>query len=170
MKKAWIWLKCDFLFMILIIGTVGILSYINPIPANIPLTWNEKGEMVEFTLSITPNAPGKNEFNILATVPKGNEMIKRIDLWLSYQDGIEIAPTQVPLKRSSGDDGSYVAEGYYLPFAGKWKAQVKVWNSSSQETVFEKDFRIFETDYSSGSQRKAQQSKADKDKDGNKQE
>ncbi|MFP7471355.1 copper resistance protein CopC [Niallia taxi] len=139
--KNWQWLKVDFGFMVLILLVVGGLSYLSPVPANTPLKWEEKSSQTDMTLTITPNAPGKNSFQVEFT----EHTIKRAELWLQYENSEEIAPIQVPLKPAE-TDGLYVAEGYYLPFDGKWVAHLKIVDQNGAEKIFTKGFRIFKTE------------------------
>lgn len=138
-KGGGIWFKSDFVLMILIVGIVGILSYLNPIPVNTPLTWKEKVEHIEMEMSITPNAPGNNQFEISFS---NADHIRRAELWLTYLGEKEIAPIQVPLRRTD-KAATLIAEGYYLPFPGKWMAEVRVIDKNDMGTFLKKRFRIF---------------------------
>ncbi|RFU61440.1 copper resistance CopC/CopD family protein [Peribacillus glennii] len=137
---AWLWLKIDFSIMLMITFLVGGLSYLSPIPPNTPLKWVEKGSGADMTITITPNAPGKNKFQLQFKKDK----VKRAELSLIYEGGEKIAPIVVPLKPSSMD-GIYVAEGYYLPFHGKWVAKVTFIDKNEKEILYTKSFRIFST-------------------------
>jgi len=135
---TWPWLKIDFSLMVLILLVVGGLSYLSPVPANTPLRWEEKGSQTDMALTITPNAPGKNHFQIEFK----ENTVRRAELWLEYQNSEEIAPIQVPLKLSE-TDGVYESEGYYLPFDGKWFAEVRMVDQNGEEEIFTKSFRLF---------------------------
>ncbi|PLT32005.1 copper resistance CopC/CopD family protein [Bacillus sp. V5-8f] len=137
---AWHWLKIDFSMMLMITLIVGGLSYISPIPANTPLEWTANVAKGAMTLTITPRAPGKNQFSINFK----KNTVKTVELWLFYKENEEIAPIQVPLK-STTRNRSFLAEGYYLPFPGEWLAEVRVIDNKGEEFILQKSFRIFET-------------------------
>ncbi|WP_449622431.1 hypothetical protein [Robertmurraya sp. Marseille-Q9965] len=116
---------------------VGIMTHLNPLPQNKPLEWHEQKDNIEFTFSITPNAPGTNHFMIFAKSFEEGVKIKRINLYLTSLDNPELAPIEVPFT-----DGSMV-DGNYLPFPGKWSAELRILDSEDDEVVFYKDFMIY---------------------------
>ncbi|MCM3671314.1 copper resistance protein CopC/CopD [Mesobacillus maritimus] len=140
LTEAWKWIRTDLFFMLLIMILVGGLTYISPIPANSPLEWEEENEKVKMMVNISPKAPGENQFQVQFQ----SDEVQRVELWLYYEGKDEIPPILVPLKPSE-TKGSYSAEGYYLPFHGKWVAEVKVFHISGEEFVYKKVFQVFET-------------------------
>ncbi|TKC18845.1 copper resistance CopC/CopD family protein [Robertmurraya kyonggiensis] len=131
------WLKVDFSMMVLILVIVGIMTHLNPLPQNKPLEWHDQKDNIEFTFSITPNAPGTNHFMIFAKSYEEGVKIKRVNLYLSSIDNPELAPIEVPFT-----DGSML-DGNYLPFPGKWSAELRILDSEDNEVVFYKDFMIY---------------------------
>lgn len=131
------WLKVDFGMMVLILVIVGIMTHLNPLPQNKPLEWHEQKDNIEFTFSITPNAPGTNHFMIFAKSYEEGVKIKRVNLYLTSIDNPELAPIEVPFT-----DGSML-DGNYLPFPGKWSAELRILDTEDNEVVFYKDFMIY---------------------------
>ena len=157
MKKKWIneikiWLKVDAGLMIFIIGIVGVLTYLSPTPPNKPLYWHEMGKSTHImTTQITPNIPGSNHFNVNISLTKQDVTVKQVQFFLINNDDPDIAPIKVPLKAEPPKQPSFTgmneyrfsSDGSYLPFAGNWKAEVRVMDSEDNETVYTKDFTIY---------------------------
>jgi copper transport protein len=152
------WLKFDMIWMLSIVVIAAIFTYLNPIPANEPLVWTAASANVQMTASISPMQVGNNQFSVdveTASPPKA------VELRLSSSDKPDIAPILVPLKRADAGNGAlrsnngdvsdnkkstvyrYNVEGPYLPFAGRWKAELKVIDTEDNEKVFTKKMMLF---------------------------
>lgn len=143
-EKIHIGLKVDIGLMTLIMAIVGIFTYLSPLPPNQPLYWQEMGKSSHNMIAqVTPNVPGVNHFSVNVSLTKPHLQIKHVELFLTYQDDPEIAPIKVPLKAGLPDDQIFTSDGPYLPFAGNWKAEVRVMDSEDNETVYAKDFTIY---------------------------
>ncbi|WP_274364377.1 copper resistance CopC/CopD family protein [Paenibacillus thermotolerans] len=145
-------LKADFGLMLLIVGIASIFTYLNPLPVNQPLYWHEMGETIHMTSKITPNAPGENTFSVSVWLPEGAGKPKAVRLILRYMDDKSVAPIAVPLDVDSANEALYFAEfeqynfkaeGSYLPFAGDWTVEVRVMDAADNETVYEREIRIY---------------------------
>jgi copper transport protein len=148
------WLNFDMIWMLTIVVIAAIFSYLNPIPANEPLVWTAGSTNMQMTASISPMQVGTNQFSVNV---QSESPLKIVELRLSSSDKTEIAPLLVPLKLvdegkntligKSGDTGyiyRYAVEGPYLPFAGHWKAELKVIDSNDNEKDFTKKMMLFE--------------------------
>jgi copper transport protein len=147
-----IWIKVDFSLMVLIVGIVGLLTYIPPVPANVPLDWHEMGTKAHITLRISPNAPGPNNITLKVWLPENPAGPKDVELRLIDNDDPSLAPITVPIKPYQDNDietsfgftrYSYQVSGPYLPFAGDWTAEVRVLDANADETVYTREFRIY---------------------------
>lgn len=145
-------IRADALLMALILGIVGIFTYLIPAPANEPLNWHVMGAKIHMTAQISPNAPGVNDFTVKVWLPEKLGKPKQVIMKLQSIDSPEIAPLSVPLEyfedpsfeESFGMKRySYKARGAYLPYPGHWKLEVRVMDSNDDETVYEKEERVF---------------------------
>ncbi|WP_080836598.1 copper resistance CopC/CopD family protein [Cohnella massiliensis] len=145
-------LKLDIGLFGAIVLCVGILTYQNPLPSNAPLHYHEMGEEMHLTLRIAPNAPGENAFTLKIWLPEELGLPKQALLRLMPEGRDDVGAIDVPLEAYEDEElddfagyekATYRAQGSYLPFAGKWKAQVRVTDSESNELVRETEFRIY---------------------------
>jgi copper transport protein len=136
--------KIDFSVMVTILGIVGVLTHLNPLPENEPLEWKNEDQYIDFTTSISPKAPGYNHFKVTAHAQKENLEIKRIELLLIYQDNLEIQPIQVPFSEiEQSRKVQFKINGSYLPIEGNWTAELRIVDSEDNEKVFHKDFIVY---------------------------
>jgi copper transport protein len=136
--------KIDFSVMVIILGIVGVLTHLNPLPENEPLDWKNEDQYIDFTTSISPKAPGYNHFKVTANAQKENLEIKRIELFLIYQDNLEIQPIQVPFSEiEQSRKVQFKINGSYLPIEGNWTAELRIIDSEDNEKVFHKDFIVY---------------------------
>ncbi|SFL12680.1 copper transport protein [Paenibacillus sp. 1_12] len=146
-------LKIDAVLAMLIVAIVGIFTYLTPLPTNEPLSWHVMGEKIHMTAQISPNNPGVNDFTVKIWLPEELGKPKQVLLKLQDMRSPEIAPLEVPLKLSENNNGleetygmkqyTYKSRGAYLPYAGYWKLEVRAMNSNDDETVYEKEIRVF---------------------------
>ncbi|MBB6731104.1 copper resistance CopC/CopD family protein [Cohnella zeiphila] len=146
-------LRADVGLLAAIVLVVGILTYQNPLPANEPLHYHEMGNDMHVTLEISPNAPGDNEIGLKVWLPEKTGLPKKTVLRLQPLDRKDVGFIEVPLETYEDtndiDDFPgfvkqlYKAGGPYLPFAGKWMAQIRVTDSADNELVRETTFRIY---------------------------
>lgn len=136
--------KIDLSLMIIILGIVGVITYLNPLPENEPLEWKKQDRNLEFTTLISPRTPGYNHFKVTANSHKEDLEIKRIELFLIYQDNLEIEPIQVPISEIEQSKNVQVKiNGSYLPIEGNWTAELRIVDSEDNEKVFHKDFIVY---------------------------
>ncbi|WP_123041691.1 copper resistance CopC/CopD family protein [Cohnella candidum] len=145
-------LKADVGLLAAIVFVVGILTYQTPLPPNEPLSYHQMGTDMHLTLRITPNAPGDNRFIVKIWLPEQDGAPKNVSLKMLPLDRPDVGAIEVPIKAYQDDeidafDGygkyTYQAEGPYLPFAAKWKAQVLVTDAKGNEIERETTFRIY---------------------------
>lgn len=145
-------LWADFGLMGAIVLIVGILTFQNPLPANQPLYYHEMGTDMHVTLQISPNAPGDNSIQLKVWLPEKAGQPKSTVLRLQPLDRKNVGYIEVPLESFQDSDiyafegyveAAYKAKGPYLPFAGKWQAQVRVTDSNDNEIVKTTTFRIY---------------------------
>ncbi|MFJ5623366.1 copper resistance CopC/CopD family protein [Peribacillus loiseleuriae] len=137
-------LKIDFSLMIIILIIVGIFTHLSPLPQNKPLVWHEQEKNIEFTTMITPKVPGTNHFMVEANSNKEGVTIKRVELFLKYQDNPDVAPIQVPFSEiKQSMDVQYMLDGQYLPFVGNWIVETRILDSEDNEHVFSQDFIVY---------------------------
>ena len=145
-------LKADAALMAAIVVIVGLFTYISPLPANEPLRFHKMGEDMHLTLRITPNAPGDNTFIVKVWLPEPVGEPKSVVLRLRSEDRSDAGPIDVPLERYEDDEldtftgfvkAAYRAEGPYLPFAGRWTAEIRVMDNGDNEKVHREPFRIY---------------------------
>jgi len=141
------WIKVDLSFMILIVGIVGVFTYLSPSPSNKPLYWEEQKEVARISTQITPNSPGVNQFRVNIIMLKKEVELKKVTMFLSYIENPQIAPIEVPLSpaqlKTEQDEYELNSVGAYLPFAGRWIGEVRVMDGEENETVFKKEFTIY---------------------------
>ncbi|GAA3402668.1 copper resistance CopC/CopD family protein [Paenibacillus hodogayensis] len=148
--------RMDFGAMAIIVVLVGLLTFISPVPPNEPLYWHEMGETVHMTTQITPKVPGDNQFRVDVWLPKELGKPKQVLMKLQNVEKPDIAPIEVPLKEHVNEQQdasfvadetfgqfSYKAEGPYLPFAGKWKMEVRIMDKNDDETVYKTESRLY---------------------------
>jgi copper transport protein len=135
-----------------IVAVVGILSYASPLPANEPLYWHRMGDDLHLTVSISPNSTGTNQYIVKVWLPEALGEPKRVALRLHPLDREEVAPIEVPLEAYDDTepdlfDGfgkyTYRAQGTYMPFPGRWEAEVRVLDSEDTEHVHRIETRIY---------------------------
>lgn len=145
-------LRADFGLMAAIVLIVGILTYQNPLPANQPLYYHEMGTDMHLTLEITPNAPGDNSISLKVWLPEKLGLPKSTVLRLQPLGRKDVGYIDVPLEKFEDSDiyafpgyveAAFKAKGPYLPFAGKWEAQIRVTDSQDNEIVKSRTFRIY---------------------------
>lgn len=147
-------LKADVGLLCAIVLTVGVLTYQTPLPANKPLSYHQMGTEMHFTLRISPNAPGDNEFNLKIWLPQsvGEGKAKKVQLRMLPKDQEDVGYIDIPLEPYADEEldafpdfvkSTYSTKGPYLPFAGEWTAQIRVTDSEDTEHVKETTFRIY---------------------------
>lgn len=148
--------RMDFAAMGIIVGLVGLLTFISPVPPNEPLYWHEMGEKVHATVQVTPKVPGDNQIRVDVWLPKELGEPKRMQLRLQDLDKPDIAPIDVPLTahRNEQQDAvftaddtlgqfSYRADGPFIPFPGNWKFELRVLDRNDDETVYTEVTRVY---------------------------
>ncbi|MCZ8516331.1 copper resistance protein CopC [Paenibacillus filicis] len=150
--SAGVLLGIDTGLMLLIAGIVGVFTYLTPLPANQPLNWHVMGEKIHMTAQISPNAPGVNEFTVKVWLPEPLGKPKQVLMKLQQEGDAGIAPIEVPLSPFVDQDFdesygmkkyTYKAKGSYLPYPGKWELEIRVMDSNDDETVYDKELKIF---------------------------
>lgn len=147
-------LKIDVGLLAAIVLCVGVFTYQSPLPANQPLNYHKMGTDMHFTLRVTPNTPGDNQFTLKIWLPEsiGKGAPKSVQLRLLSLDKEDMGFIDVPLEMYSDEEldafpdfikTTFRAQGPYLPFAGEWKAQIRVTNTEDDEKVNETIFRIY---------------------------
>jgi copper transport protein len=147
-------LKIDVGLLAAIVLSVGVLTYQSPLPANQELSFHRMGSEMHVTLRVSPNTPGDNQFTLKIWLPEsiGKGVPKTVQLRLMPMDKQGIGFIDVPLKPYTDTEfdafpnftkSTYAAEGPYLPFAGLWKAQIRVMDSEDNEKVVETTYRIY---------------------------
>ncbi|WNR43621.1 copper resistance CopC/CopD family protein [Paenibacillus roseipurpureus] len=146
------WVKLDLTLMVIILGLVGLITYMAPIPANGPLQWHQMGERVHVSVDIAPKVPGNNTFVAKVWLPEKSGKPKQVLLILHNKDDQDISPISVPLTLYTDNKEeesygfakfSYKAEGAYLPFRGKWELEMRVMDAEDNETVYTKEFIVY---------------------------
>ncbi|PUA35639.1 hypothetical protein C8Z91_29805 [Paenibacillus elgii] len=145
-------LGVDVVLMTLIVGVVGVFTYLTPLPANEPMNWHVMGEKIHMTAQISPNVPGVNDFAVKVWLPDKLGKPKQVIMKLQATDNPEIAPIVVPVEYTedvSFEESfglkrhTYKTRGAYLPYPGHWKMEVRVMDSNDDETVYEHTFRVY---------------------------
>ncbi|MDO3678663.1 copper resistance CopC/CopD family protein [Paenibacillus ehimensis] len=151
-RRAGRLLGVDAVLMTLIVGVVGVFTYLTPLPANEPMNWHVMGEKIHMTAQISPNVPGVNDFTVKVWLPEKLGKPKHVIMKLQATDNPEIAPLLVPVEYTedvSFEESfglkrhTYKARGAYLPYPGHWKVEVRVLDSNDDETVYEQMFRVY---------------------------
>jgi len=145
-------LKVDAALMISIVGIAAVFSYISPLPANAPYNFHEMGEDMHITLNVSPNVPGSdNTFKLQVWMPEETGEPKAVILRLRSSDR-EDTPIDVPLEPFEDDSyssfpgfirTSYQAVGPFIPYAGKWKAELRIMNQEDEELLRETSFQNY---------------------------
>lgn len=148
--------RMDFAGMAIIVGLVGMLTFVSPVPPNEPLYWHVMGEKAHLTVQVTPKAPGDNQFRVDVWMKK--ELGKPKDIHLRLQDAKrpDIAPIEVPLTEltdTAADASftadetygqySYKAEGPFIPFPGMWKLEFRLLDQNDDEIVYRTETRVY---------------------------
>lgn len=146
-------LRVDFSTMVLIVVIVGIFTQLSPHPENKPLSLAERKANLQLTAGITPNTPGVNRVQVQVEMPAQAGAPKRVQAYLKSIGGERIPPIEVPLQQAKEpEEGSasgtilysYEDTGPYLPFAGKWELEVRIMSAADDETVFRREFELYE--------------------------
>jgi copper transport protein len=136
--------KFDFSLMLIILGIVGVMTYMNPLPENEPLEWKNEDQNIEFTTSISPKTPGYNHFKVTANSLEDDVEIKRVELFLIFRDNLEIEPIQVPFSEIQQTKNAQIKiNGSYLPIEGNWTVELRILDSEDNEKVYHKDFIVY---------------------------
>jgi len=145
-------LRADAGLMAAIVLCVGVLTYQNPLPANEPLYYHQMGTDMHLTLRISPRAPGTNTFIVKVWLPEQTGRPKKVELRLQPTGRPEFGWIEVPIAPYQDPEpdaftgyvkATYQAEGPYLPFPGKWEAQVRVTDGQDNEIVRTTSFRLY---------------------------
>ncbi|MFF2481261.1 copper resistance CopC/CopD family protein [Paenibacillus sp. NPDC058071] len=128
-------LRVDLALMLVIVALAAIFTYISPLPSNAPVRHHVMGEDMHYTLSITPNVPGgDNEVTLQIWLPVKDGAPKSAVLRLR-SEGRADQPIEVPLELFDDQSydtfegfvrTSYRAKGPFLPYADKWKAEIRI--------------------------------------------
>lgn len=142
----------DAAFMVLIVIIAAVFTYISPLPANAPYHNHEMGKDMHTTFDVSPNVPGSdNTFTLQIWLPEETGAPKSVVLRLSTDDR-EDAPINVPLEIFDDQSydtfegfvrTSYQATGPYLPYAGKWKAEIRIMTQDDYEKLKELIFENY---------------------------
>lgn len=145
-------LKADAAILAAIVVIVGLFTYISPLPANEPVYAHKMGEDMHLTLRITPNVPGENTFIVKVWLPEPLGEPKSVALRLRSEDRPDAGPIDVPLEPYEDTEidnfsgfvkSTYRAEGPYLPFPGRWTAEIRVVDAEDNEKVHREPFRNY---------------------------
>lgn len=138
--------RLDFGLMLLIVGIVGVFTFLSPLPQNKPLVWQQTASGVSLTANVSPKAPGNNKISVTVGLDNSRGTLKKVEMSLYQQKSLGLAPVSVPLHPepdtgkidSSGRNlVTYAsAAGPYLPFPGEWEIVVWVTDGNDEETVF----------------------------------
>jgi copper transport protein len=110
------------------------------------------GSEMHVSVQIAPNVPGDNEFTVRVWMFNKMGAPKSVQLRLISEDKPDLGAIEVPIKPFKDDqisnfDGytkfAYTVKGTYLPFAGKWTAEVRVLDSNDDEHVERTSFRNY---------------------------
>ncbi|WP_341278821.1 CopD family protein [Paenibacillus sp. FSL H8-0537] len=145
-------LKVDAGLMLAITLIVGVFTYMSPIPDNTPVRFHKMGETRHFTVNITPNEPGANQFEVKIWLPEQLGEPTDVKLVLHSRDKQQLAPLEVPLaifEDTSYESfpgfvrTSYHAEQMDIPFPGKWTAELQVVDKSGGKLNESIDFKNY---------------------------
>lgn len=151
------WLKADFGLMAAVALTVGMLTYVSPVPPNEPLYWHEMGETIHMTTKISPNVPGvDNSFSVQVWLADSKAPPKQVILKLTALERPELAPIEVPLQPDATAEAdsyfvgadqmsqyTYRHTGPLLPYPGEWTVEVRVMDRMDDETVYRREIRLY---------------------------
>ncbi|MUT65107.1 copper resistance protein CopC [Paenibacillus sp. NEAU-GSW1] len=142
-------LRVDTALMLVIVGIAAIFTYVSPLPSNDPVHYHQMGEDVHYTLEISPNIPGgSNAATLQVWLPEQLGEPKSVVLRLR-SEGREDAPIDVPIAKFDDQSydtfegfvrTSYQAKGAFLPYAAKWKAEIRILTKEDVEIVKEVSF------------------------------
>ncbi len=145
-------LKLDAGLMAAIVIIVGLFTYISPLPENEPVRFHQMGDDMHLSLRVTPNVPGENAFIVKVWLPEEVGQPKSVTLRLRSEDRSELGPIEVPLQVYEDEEfdaftgfvkATYESEGPYIPFAGRWLAEVRVLDQNDNERVHTEPFRNY---------------------------
>lgn len=145
-------LKADIAIMAAIVIVVGLFTYISPLPANAPVHAHKMGEDLHLTLRVTPNVPGENTFIVKVWLPEPVGEPKSVALRLRPDDRPETGPIDVPLEPYEDRKldhftgfvkAAYRAAGPYIPFPGRWTAEIRILDRDDNELVHRESFRNY---------------------------
>ncbi|QHW35230.1 copper resistance protein CopC/CopD [Paenibacillus rhizovicinus] len=145
-------LRADAALMALIIIVAALFTYISPLPANEPVTYHQMGDKMHVSFRVTPNKAGDNEFTVKVWLPDTVGEAKSVLVRLFSLDRKELGPIDVPVKpfedtELTDFDGfvksAYQAKGPFIPFAGRWEAEIRIMDKDDNETVQKVDFRNY---------------------------
>ncbi len=145
-------LKLDAGLMAAIVIIVGLFTYISPLPENEPVRFHQMGEDMHLSLRVTPNVPGENAFIVKVWLPEEIGQPKSVTLRLRSEDRSELGPIEVPLQAYEDEEfdaftgyvkATYESEGPYIPFAGRWLAEIRVLDRNDNELVHSEPFRNY---------------------------
>ena len=145
-------LKTDTVLMTLIVIVAALFTYISPLPANRPVSAHLMGDTLHYTLRVTPNVPGENEIVLKVWLPEETGKPKAVALNFHSLDKPELGPIAIPLTPYEDKEldaftgfveADYEAAGPFIPFAGKWRAEIRIVDPADNETVHEELFRNY---------------------------
>lgn len=145
-------LKADVALMAAIIVTVGLFTYISPLPANEPVYAHLMGEEMHLTFRVSPNVPGENDIIVKVWLPETVGEPKSVMLRLRSEDDADLGPIDVPIAPYADEEfdsftgfvkATYRAEGPYIPFAGRWTAEIRIMDQQDNERVHLESFRNY---------------------------
>lgn len=142
----------DINFMLIIVLIVGTITHLNPVPHNDPLVWKENKQDIEFLVKTSTLSPGKDFLWVTASLPQDGSSIQSIDIALSPKNTGELAPIDVPLKESKGENRKkqqlqykmYETNNLVIPYAGRWQIAVRLVTSNLDEVVIYKDIVVYD--------------------------
>lgn len=155
LQQAGVLIRVDAVLAFLIVGIVGVFTYLTPLPANEPLNWHVMGEKIHMTAQITPNVPGVNDFTVKVWLPESLGQPKQVIMKLKDAKAPDIAPLEIPLRLTEDKSGipedsygglkkyMYTAHGAFLPYPGYWDIEIRVMDSNDDETVYDKQIRVY---------------------------
>ncbi|AZN42859.1 copper resistance CopC/CopD family protein [Paenibacillus albus] len=145
-------LRVDAALMALIIVCAALFTYISPLPANNPVLYHKMGDKMHLSLRVTPNKPGDNTFIVKVWLPDAVGAPKSVKLRLFSLDRKDLGPIDVPIKAFEDPEittfdgfvkAAFTTEGPFVPFAGRWEAEVRVMDKDDNETVEKTEFRNY---------------------------
>lgn len=145
-------LRIDAALMALIIVCAALFTYISPLPANEPVLYHKMGDKMHLSLRVTPNKPGDNTFIVKVWLPDAVGAPKSVKLRLFSLDRTDLGPIDVPIKAFEDPEittfdgfvkAAFTAEGPFVPFAGRWQAEIRVLDKDDNETVEKTEFRNY---------------------------